>query len=132
MSVLTDAGTTIVLPKLVGAQVRKGDELPGDFDVKQITWRPDYDQSYCDELSKPARKIYLFRDEYIFDRLSRDFLKSSSCANRRKRSWEWAVWRLTEGGVARLELAAKQPCQPVDARWYSEVCDAGLSSREGT
>jgi hypothetical protein len=27
MSVLTDAGTTTVLPKLVGAHVRKGDEL---------------------------------------------------------------------------------------------------------
>ncbi len=41
--------------------------LPGDFDVKQITWRPDYDQYYYDELSKRARTLYLFRDEYIFD-----------------------------------------------------------------
>lgn len=41
--------------------------LPGDFDVKQITWRPDYDQYYYDELSKRARTMYLFRDEYIFD-----------------------------------------------------------------
>ncbi len=41
--------------------------LPGDFDVKQITWRPDYDQYYYDELSKRSRTIYLFRDEYIFD-----------------------------------------------------------------
>ena len=41
--------------------------LPGDFDVKQITWRPDYDQYYYDELSKRARTIYLFREEYIFD-----------------------------------------------------------------
>jgi hypothetical protein len=41
--------------------------LPGDFDVKQITWRPDYDQYYYDELSRRARTIYLFREEYIFD-----------------------------------------------------------------
>jgi curved DNA-binding protein CbpA len=41
--------------------------LPGDFDVTQITWRPDYDPYYCDELSKRARTMYLFRDEYIFD-----------------------------------------------------------------
>lgn len=41
--------------------------LPGDFDVKQITWRPDYDQYYYDELSKRARTMYLFREEYIFD-----------------------------------------------------------------
>ena len=36
--------------------------VPGDFDVAPITWRPDYDQ-----LSGRARGIYLFRDEYIFD-----------------------------------------------------------------
>jgi len=41
--------------------------LPGDFDVKQITWRPDYDQYYYDELSRRARTVYLFREEYIFD-----------------------------------------------------------------
>jgi hypothetical protein len=41
--------------------------LPGDFDVKQITWRPDYDQYYYNELSKRALTMYLFRDEYIFD-----------------------------------------------------------------
>jgi curved DNA-binding protein CbpA len=41
--------------------------LPGDFDVKQITWRPGYDPYYYDELSKRARTMYFFRDEYIFD-----------------------------------------------------------------
>src|SRR5579863_154998 len=41
--------------------------LPGDFDVAQITWRPDYDAYYYEQLSKRARTMYLFRDEYIFD-----------------------------------------------------------------
>lgn len=41
--------------------------LPGDFDVAQITWRPDYDAYYHEELIKRARTMYVFRDEYIFD-----------------------------------------------------------------
>lgn len=41
--------------------------LPGDFDVAQITWRPDYDPYYHEELIKRARTMYVFRDEYIFD-----------------------------------------------------------------
>jgi hypothetical protein len=41
--------------------------LPGDFDVAQITWKPDYDAWYYEQLSNRARTIYLFRDEYIFD-----------------------------------------------------------------
>ena len=41
--------------------------LPGDFDVIQITWRPDYDSYYYEQLSKRARTMYLFREEYIFD-----------------------------------------------------------------
>lgn len=41
--------------------------LPGDFDVAQITWRPDYDAYYHEQLNKRARTMYLFRDEYIFD-----------------------------------------------------------------
>jgi len=41
--------------------------LPGDFDVAQITWRPDYDSYYHEELTKRARTMYVFRDEYIFD-----------------------------------------------------------------
>jgi hypothetical protein len=44
-----------------------GHGLPGDFDVIQITWRPDYDPYYYEELSKRARTMYLFREEYIFD-----------------------------------------------------------------
>jgi hypothetical protein len=41
--------------------------LPSDFDVAQITWRPDYDPYYPDQLTKRARTMFLFRDEYIFD-----------------------------------------------------------------
>jgi len=41
--------------------------LPGDFDVAQITWRPDYDSYYHEQLTKRARAMYVFRDEYIFD-----------------------------------------------------------------
>jgi len=41
--------------------------IPGDFDVAQISWRPDYDPFFYRQLSGRARRIYLFRDEYIFD-----------------------------------------------------------------
>src|SRR5271166_5588071 len=41
--------------------------IPGDFDVAQISWRPDYDPFFYRQLSRRARQIYLFRDEYIFD-----------------------------------------------------------------
>lgn len=41
--------------------------IPGDFDVAQISWRPDYDSFFYRQLSRRARRIYLFRGEYIFD-----------------------------------------------------------------
>jgi hypothetical protein len=41
--------------------------IPGDFDITQISWRPDYDPFFYRELSRDARHIYLFRNEYIFD-----------------------------------------------------------------
>ncbi len=41
--------------------------LPGDFDVAQINWRADYDPFFYRQLSQWARRIYLFREEYIFD-----------------------------------------------------------------
>jgi hypothetical protein len=41
--------------------------IPSDFDVAQISWRPDYDSFFYDQLSRRARRIYLFRSEYIFD-----------------------------------------------------------------
>jgi hypothetical protein len=41
--------------------------IPGDFDVAQVSWRPDYDPFFYRQLSRRARRIYLFRTEYIFD-----------------------------------------------------------------
>src|SRR6516162_6224344 len=41
--------------------------VPGDFDIAQISWRPDYDSFFYQQLSRRARRIYLFRDEYIFE-----------------------------------------------------------------
>jgi hypothetical protein len=41
--------------------------IPGDFDVAQITWRPDYDAFFYRQLCRRARRLYLFRSEYIFD-----------------------------------------------------------------
>jgi hypothetical protein len=41
--------------------------IPGDFEIAQITWKPDYDAFYYQQLCKRARRLYLFRSEYIFD-----------------------------------------------------------------
>ena len=41
--------------------------IPGDFDVSLINWKPDYDAFYYKQLCKRARRLYLFRLEYIFD-----------------------------------------------------------------
>jgi hypothetical protein len=41
--------------------------LPGDFDIAQISWRRDYDPFFYRQLSRRARRIYLFREEYIFE-----------------------------------------------------------------
>jgi hypothetical protein len=41
--------------------------IPSDFDIAQISWRPDYDPFFYDQLLRRARRIYLFRGEYIFD-----------------------------------------------------------------
>ena len=41
--------------------------IPGDFDVARISWRPDYDAFYYRQLCKRARRLYLFRSEYIFE-----------------------------------------------------------------
>jgi curved DNA-binding protein CbpA len=41
--------------------------IPADFDISLITWKPDYDAFYYKQLSKRARRLYLFRSECIFD-----------------------------------------------------------------
>jgi hypothetical protein len=40
--------------------------IPGDFDIAEINWRPDYDHFFYRQLCRRARSLYLFRDEYIF------------------------------------------------------------------
>jgi hypothetical protein len=42
-------------------------KVPGDFDVAQISWRPDYDSFFYQQVSRRSRRIYLFRGEYIFE-----------------------------------------------------------------
>ena len=41
--------------------------IPPDFDIAQISWKPDYDSFYYSQLRKRTRKLFLFRDEYIFE-----------------------------------------------------------------
>lgn len=41
--------------------------IPGSFDIAQISWHPDYDPLFYRQLSHRARRIYLFRCEYVFD-----------------------------------------------------------------
>jgi hypothetical protein len=41
--------------------------VPPDFDIAQVSWKPDYDSFFYDQLRKRSRKLFLFRDEYIFE-----------------------------------------------------------------
>jgi hypothetical protein len=41
--------------------------ISGDFDVALISWKPDYEAFYHRQLCKRARRLYLFRSEYIYD-----------------------------------------------------------------
>jgi hypothetical protein len=41
--------------------------IPPDFDIAQISWKPDYDSFYYKQLYKRTRTMLLFRDEYIFE-----------------------------------------------------------------
>jgi len=41
--------------------------IPSDFDIAQISWKPAYDSFFYNQLRKCSRKIFLFRDEYIFE-----------------------------------------------------------------
>jgi len=42
-------------------------KVPGNFDVAQISWLPDYDSCFYQQLSRRALHTYLFRDVYIFE-----------------------------------------------------------------
>jgi hypothetical protein len=65
----------LIRARIESAPVERGDlqelcaglGMPGDFDVALITWKPDYDAFYFKQLCKRARRLYLFRSEYIFD-----------------------------------------------------------------
>jgi hypothetical protein len=41
--------------------------IPPDFDIAQISWKPDYDSFFYNQLRNRTRKMFLFRDEYIFE-----------------------------------------------------------------
>jgi hypothetical protein len=41
--------------------------IPADFEIAQISWKPDYDSFFYTQLRKRTRKMFLFRDEYIFE-----------------------------------------------------------------
>jgi hypothetical protein len=41
--------------------------IPSDFDIAQVSWKPDYDSFFYNQLRKRSRKLFLFRDEYIFE-----------------------------------------------------------------
>jgi hypothetical protein len=41
--------------------------VPPDFDIAQISWQPDYDFFHYEQLRRRARRIFLFRDEFIFE-----------------------------------------------------------------
>ena len=41
--------------------------VPGNFEIAQITWKPDYDAFYYRHRCRRARRLYLFRGEFIFE-----------------------------------------------------------------
>jgi len=41
--------------------------IPSDFDIAQISWKPDYNSFFYNQLRKRTRKMFLFRDEYVFE-----------------------------------------------------------------
>jgi hypothetical protein len=40
--------------------------IPGDFDVAEISWKPDYDPFFYQQLCRRAGRVYFFHAEYIF------------------------------------------------------------------
>lgn len=41
--------------------------LPGDFDVRLVIWKPEFEEFYYEKLKKHATLTYLWRDEFIFE-----------------------------------------------------------------
>jgi hypothetical protein len=55
------------LPMAELKRICAGLNIPSDFDIAQISWRPDYDEFFYRQLFRRARRVYMFRGEYIFD-----------------------------------------------------------------
>jgi hypothetical protein len=41
--------------------------IPSDFDIAQISWKPDYDSFFYNQLRRRTRKMFLIRAEYVFE-----------------------------------------------------------------
>ncbi len=41
--------------------------LPGDFDVRLIIWKPEFEEFYYNQLKRHALSLYLWREEFIFE-----------------------------------------------------------------
>ena len=48
-------------------RICEGLGLPLGFDVAQISWRADFERFYYAQILKRSRKMFLFRDEFIFE-----------------------------------------------------------------
>ena len=89
--------------------------LPGDFDVAQISWRADYDPFFYRQLSRRARRIYLLRDEYIFDLRKLSWSKPLSSATRLMSSpnqEEWTAFSSCTPGSRRMTFGETAIMQP--------------------
>jgi hypothetical protein len=42
-------------------------KLPGDFDVRLIIWKPEFEQFFYEKLKRHAISMYLWREEFIFE-----------------------------------------------------------------
>ena len=41
--------------------------IPSDFDIAQISWKPDYDPFFYNQLRRRTRKMFLIRAECVFE-----------------------------------------------------------------
>ena len=41
--------------------------IPSDFDVPLINWKPDYDRYFYEQLLKVSKRLFLFKNEYLFE-----------------------------------------------------------------
>ena len=113
-------------------------DVPSTFDVAQINWRPDYDPFYYETLRKRARTMFLFRDEYIFERealfvierpqighATYSFAKPAhlrAFADRYARTSKCAI-RENRGGVAEaLKFVGRVMHDKTASHWLAQLC----------